>query len=224
VAISGLAKEIQNETNDVYYAGLWKRDFKRTLLWYMKVPQRANLQLYRAPSWSWASVDGKVDWLAQRSGVRDSFVSVATVQTIQTFDKDGKRASTGQLEDGFCRILGTIRTVMRYERQATLHRLVLSEEMSDPHSCVDFFPDVMIKGGGFPMNAVCLPVLYYQNLISDGENQKRVNEAFMGGLVLEPTGEYRDEYRRMGIFKVSANDSRVWFDSEGAEERDITII
>jgi hypothetical protein len=42
VAISGLAREIQKDTKDIYYAGLWGKDFERTLLWYIQMPQRTE--------------------------------------------------------------------------------------------------------------------------------------------------------------------------------------
>jgi hypothetical protein len=55
-AISGCAKEIAKITGDVYLSGLWKRTLIDDLLWF----QRGKWQprpAWRAPSWSWASVD-----------------------------------------------------------------------------------------------------------------------------------------------------------------------
>ena len=63
-ALSGLAHSLKDRMSSRYLAGIWDRDFVNGLLWYkppsalMNHPQRLNK--YRAPSWSWASVDGHV--------------------------------------------------------------------------------------------------------------------------------------------------------------------
>jgi hypothetical protein len=62
VALSAIATEIQLRTKDVYLAGLWKRDLLLGLLWRSSsgkvVPEPGRLQTkYRAPSWSWASIE-----------------------------------------------------------------------------------------------------------------------------------------------------------------------
>ena len=65
-ALSGLAKEIQLETGDEYLAGLWKRDLRYDLLWKVEVlfsdedTEWKRPDKYRAPSWSWASIEGPV--------------------------------------------------------------------------------------------------------------------------------------------------------------------
>lgn len=61
VAISGMAKLIAAgfANKDVYILGLWKRNLLLHLIWKVSVGQRRSRpEPYRAPSWSWASVDG----------------------------------------------------------------------------------------------------------------------------------------------------------------------
>ncbi|TGO51604.1 hypothetical protein BCON_0158g00300 [Botryotinia convoluta] len=61
-AISGCAQWIKSKTSDSYLAGLWASDLRTQIFWYTEGPSRQVL--YRAPSWSWASVDGKIKfWL-----------------------------------------------------------------------------------------------------------------------------------------------------------------
>lgn len=57
MAVSGLAKRFQSDLDDDYIAGLWKKDLGIQLCWKGQgiVPDE-----YRAPSWSWASVDGPI--------------------------------------------------------------------------------------------------------------------------------------------------------------------
>ena len=60
-AISGIAKEMQQQTNLTYKGGIWMEDFHKGLLWCLDgrgVPP----SVYRAPSWSWASMDVHKFW------------------------------------------------------------------------------------------------------------------------------------------------------------------
>ena len=69
VALYGLSAAISNKNKDKYLAGVWKSDLAVQLLWrhskkgskprshYKRQPQ------YLAPSWSWASVEGKIEFI-----------------------------------------------------------------------------------------------------------------------------------------------------------------
>jgi hypothetical protein len=76
-ALSGIASKVANRTGDVYLAGLWKNDLCLGLLWSAEEarsnPPRQEFGWqrdftkpaqvaaeYRAPSWSWASIEGAV--------------------------------------------------------------------------------------------------------------------------------------------------------------------
>jgi hypothetical protein len=61
VALSGIARSFQQLLVDQYLAGLWRKTLVYDLLW--SVPKPRKLTAYRAPSWSWASMeDGKLWW------------------------------------------------------------------------------------------------------------------------------------------------------------------
>lgn len=62
-ALSGLARAYGIQHGGAYVAGLWSQDLLSGLLWYSRNNgplHRPNI--YRAPSWSWASVDGPVSF------------------------------------------------------------------------------------------------------------------------------------------------------------------
>ncbi|KAH8585653.1 heterokaryon incompatibility protein-domain-containing protein [Bisporella sp. PMI_857] len=67
-AISGVARTIAEATSDEYFAGLWKSYFQHCLLWQSNWNTDHGLQTHikplhnTAPSWSWASIRGKVSW------------------------------------------------------------------------------------------------------------------------------------------------------------------
>lgn len=83
VAISGLARIVSESSGDEYCAGLWKSNILNGMCWKKRayVPRHhcsneahgntlpeaasANITLpaeYRAPTWSWASVDGQIEF------------------------------------------------------------------------------------------------------------------------------------------------------------------
>lgn len=57
-AISGIPHTIYEETNDQYLAGLWRKNLEFDLCWMLySPPDFPRSKDYRAPSWSWASMD-----------------------------------------------------------------------------------------------------------------------------------------------------------------------
>jgi hypothetical protein len=66
-ALAGIVKHYQTRTNDKPLAGLWERDLKHHLLWAFQEPSREEVKYkslvgsgisWRAPSWSWFAIDG----------------------------------------------------------------------------------------------------------------------------------------------------------------------
>lgn len=63
MAISGLAKDMKKRLRELgcecdgYLAGVWRHQLPWALMWVMRGPSKRPPS-YRAPSWSWASVDG----------------------------------------------------------------------------------------------------------------------------------------------------------------------
>lgn len=60
IALAALASEIGDPLNMTYLAGLWKEHLPAQLLWRLWGEPAKRPELYRAPSWSWASVDGYI--------------------------------------------------------------------------------------------------------------------------------------------------------------------
>ncbi|KAF4945964.1 hypothetical protein FGADI_11537 [Fusarium gaditjirri] len=59
-AVSGLASVFAERLDDQYLAGLWRSDLVVGLCWQGPKYGCRRVREYRAPSWSWASVDGSV--------------------------------------------------------------------------------------------------------------------------------------------------------------------
>jgi hypothetical protein len=61
IALQGLASQIETATGRRYCAGLWiDSSLPSSLLWSAASPKHPRPQEYRAPTWSWASIDGPI--------------------------------------------------------------------------------------------------------------------------------------------------------------------
>ncbi|KAH7112118.1 heterokaryon incompatibility protein-domain-containing protein [Dendryphion nanum] len=82
-SIAGLAKRFAAKTNDTYHAGLWRSDLVTGILW--EVIQQSGTvsnRVARAPSWSWASVNGSVGYKGLLSAGCDA-IRVPTTPLIE---------------------------------------------------------------------------------------------------------------------------------------------
>jgi hypothetical protein len=59
VAISGLAKALAAQSSIPYLSGLWNYDLEDQLMWYVEFESKRP-DVFRAPSWSWASTNSKI--------------------------------------------------------------------------------------------------------------------------------------------------------------------
>ncbi|EOA92224.1 uncharacterized protein SETTUDRAFT_178482 [Exserohilum turcica Et28A] len=83
-AISGIACKIRKATHSEYLAGLWKCNLASDLLWRVTRPasRGANdlaLDKWRAPSFSWASLDAPVTYTLLDEEERETFKSLITI-------------------------------------------------------------------------------------------------------------------------------------------------
>jgi hypothetical protein len=113
-AIAGIAKRIQSVLKDDYFAGIFRATLPEALLWqnditfnqfgYLKPSTK-----YRAPTWSWAHVDGPL--IFHRYQTRD----IATQSQIQVVCIKPVNPSNmfGQVKSGYIKIHGPFGTVSR---------------------------------------------------------------------------------------------------------------
>lgn len=59
IAISAIAGAMEPMMEGRYLAGLWEKDLVNQLAWYIAGEEGRRPTVYRAPSWSWASVEGE---------------------------------------------------------------------------------------------------------------------------------------------------------------------
>ena len=107
VALSAVAKLMAGVLRDEYIAGLWRRYLERELLWSVCKRSRDSAKrpkVYRAPSWSWASVDGEVTPGYLDVGAGDILVNVVDVQLDYVTDD-----KTGLVRGGWLRLRGALK-------------------------------------------------------------------------------------------------------------------
>lgn len=101
-ALTGLAAAFAEKTKDLYLNGLWIHGLPEGLLWsspglgFDGFDSKSNFSApngYRAPTWSWASLDGKVEYPLGRLGYIDAEVERFTV------DSRGKEGRVLHYED-----------------------------------------------------------------------------------------------------------------------------
>lgn len=99
-ALIGLAETGRGKTNDTYHAGLWRSSLDLDLLWrrkestYMTQPPQ-----YRAPSWSWASLEGPIiPWSRVVFATTNSITHDIRVET-DFIDVSTPQSAAGRIRD-----------------------------------------------------------------------------------------------------------------------------
>ena len=102
-AIAGIAQAVQSRLQSRYLAGIWMNDLRCSLLWHytrsltaVGVSYGKRPKAYRAPTWSWASIEGCV---AFDGGPPLADKYVAEIRRAET--RQEGRDWTGLVRDGF---------------------------------------------------------------------------------------------------------------------------
>ncbi|KAI8933211.1 hypothetical protein NX059_009846 [Plenodomus lindquistii] len=94
-----------------YKAGLWKEHFPSNLLWERALGSNPmSRPAYRAPSWSWASIEGPVDWMQSDEGC-EHLVEILSCTTELAYSF----APFGEVSNGQLCVRGPSRSVSSYK-------------------------------------------------------------------------------------------------------------
>ncbi|KAL8710175.1 MAG: hypothetical protein Q9220_005258 [cf. Caloplaca sp. 1 TL-2023] len=192
VAISGLAQNMQILLKDEYLAGLWKGTLSSDLLWRVTGGKQANglpstrAARYRAPTWSWAAIDGQI--MPGRPNDARILISIEEAATEPLTSKN----SLGQLKSGWMRLRGlllpgNVKTVESSTSQQDHVNISFSAE-SNPKD-LRIFPDV--PGEISDQSIFCLIV----------STANRYGGTEIQGLALHCIDTTKATYRRVGYFQ-----------------------
>ena len=111
VAISAIARQIQNPYLGTYLGGFWQKDHLTQLLWTMSLqdtygsswPLLRRPEYYIAPSWPWASFMGPID---RPSGLGEFETYVAEILNVEC--QHAREDPYGQLLSGALQIKSSV--------------------------------------------------------------------------------------------------------------------
>ena len=223
IAISGIARRFHSALGSEYLAGLWRDNLPIELIWRVSRVESDKVQepsRYRAPSWSWASVDPPII---------NKFVDCELCPLIAVTDSHIDHLSSdpfSQVTGGWLRVRGTLHPALLYPsddyRWDLKYNLVLPQTGRQLYA----MPDAELKTSDFSRRALRNPIIR-----ADGSRQMdamldsfKENGFFVSwyehplyllpavsdvlrkgtlGIVLEPIASERGTYRRWGWFEES---------------------
>ncbi|KAH7314199.1 heterokaryon incompatibility protein-domain-containing protein [Rhexocercosporidium sp. MPI-PUGE-AT-0058] len=144
-AISGIAHERYRLRGGHYVAGLWEEDLPQALCWTKEYATSPCLKPvdYRAPSWSWAAIDGKV------APVR-IISSVIEADIVYVSTKPKGADSMGAVSGGVLVVCGVLRPGLLHTKQKWIEgrsitkydfKLLCSNEYAADDTIYTFVPD-----------------------------------------------------------------------------------
>lgn len=237
VAISAVAQRFISLTEGKwgrYYAGIWEERFFEQLLWAMSTGEIAKRPAeYRAPSWSWAAVDGKPKWpwmehlLEAKISCKLLDVETRPLRSEQPF---------GAVTMGRTRVFGRMKEATWSADRRTMKDTKTQVTVTD--KVMRTFPDAL-EDDAQEMTVHVLEIARRSSLVGtmDALHIRRSSNVgkYVAGIVLEHLGD--DVYQRqgfIGIRSVKLGTIAVapnWFEvgnkqwwSEGFTGKEITII
>jgi len=179
--ISSIASEISTLGQDKYVAGMWRSNLINDLLWYIDGTPSHRPDDYRAPSWSWASVEGTIHHLTNLNTCRN----FATVLDAHIFLAD-PAIPTGKVTGGFVILRGFLIKIPAPK----------FSYIRGPLTAGCFYPDD--RDGITDEHYFCLPLRLQPSAFGD----------YLCGLVLRQKSEpWGLVYERVGMFRCLRGDS-----------------
>lgn len=223
IAISGLAMEFRSLLgNEHYLAGLWKGNLGNGLLWTAAWDPNGSFRSssnntcagYRAPTWSWASMDSYIQYQAHVDRSRDARTRIRILEA-ETITENGDDTMT--VTGGFVRVEGFVKRVCM---QVVMHESLpafrstqlwavegsrMRSEMNFKYDfrCLNKLKDNEKNSGLDPFeNIVDQPNIPTDGVIFCLLVQSSDINALHAGLALVPTGS-KGRFQRIGWFEHS---------------------
>ncbi|CZR60751.1 uncharacterized protein PAC_10647 [Phialocephala subalpina] len=236
IALAGLARIVAERTGDRYYAGLWAAHFLEDLCWRV-YPQEENsfdwkptkgevlgnvtkMTEYRAPSWSWASLDAPIRFIAL------SFPNLLA-RVVRCSTTTGGTDPYGRVTNGKLVIEGPVYEIFPYQPKVWNHHGIPVEirfeddrPTSDGKLYLDY-PDEELK---FPCYALFLDAAYALVLrtrpgrpaIEEGDLPGRVDHLLKEPISTELVtsnhalrSQKEDPRQKIWVFQAVANTERI---------------
>ena len=223
IAIQGLVNIYKAFQDDHYLAGLWRKQLPSALMWTTRNGLQANgeptyrPQTYRAPSWSWASVEGTIITFPEVRPEEDRWLELCQVLEAKTTPLG--EDTTGQVSDGYIRLRGRLLSTedlsFHTSPKGKTVQIARSREGDPSKSWINCHIDDILQWS--PRNNVLLPVLQYDH--------RSPQSCMLKGLVLVSVEGGVNTYKRVGTWNDNANREGVdplgWFKEVAEQEEQI---
>jgi hypothetical protein len=215
-AIAGVARQVGTCLTGRYLAGLWECALPNDLLWRVDdIQSQQRPKHYRAPSWSWASANGKVIYPQEDpGGPHDKDFKVLSVSCTPVSDVD----PFGEVGSGFLQVLAHVTPAK------ILHDECINRAAPSRFAKVQVAGEIAILTADFDIQAQDLERIYSLGNFA-------TNEYIISLLVQYMEGE--DTYQRIGTLrrnhpdfssKVHATFSIKEADAFGIVDRRVRIV
>ncbi|KAK0106781.1 hypothetical protein ONS95_003505 [Cadophora gregata] len=198
-ALAGVARLVHKETGDDYLAGLWRTKIEGQLCWRRVRPGKGMTKRpsWRAPTWSWASIDGGVFWgtdlEAQYSHVLDATTTLYGTDPFGQVTAGRIRlACTGLV---LCHARGA-----KEDDRGIMEMVIMYAAKENVFFIGLDCSDEVQQGDGNPF--YLLPFLGWDSYgtLRIDETAQDGRELEVWGIVIRPTGTKRGEFSRVGFF------------------------
>jgi hypothetical protein len=201
MAIAGVGLFIQQSTHFQFLAGLWKETLAFNLLWTLSRSPKARPG-HQVPTWSWASVDGKIHHRLTPSFKVPKQLAIGSNSSSSSFYNSLTQPT--DVNDDYETTWEEIKPLIQYEDiQEVLEfnslghsaTLVISGclrvlDLSE----LKFIPDIILSG---PVkDLVCMPIISFRNT----KVHPIGSPLQLHGVVLRAKSGIASEYERVGYF------------------------
>lgn len=208
-ALSGVVSEVTKLISDEYIAGLWKSCLHVGLLWQSKGVNWGGLPrptVKRAPSWSWAAVDGPISYLSS-SRIRHTKVNFSAITIHDAYCAIFGQNPYGQINKSFIKLTGLLKEAILDD----------GDQPEIPGFEIQF-PKGHLVGTGY-LDAEAGPKENIFVLKISKSSEKSEPGLFWFVLLLKQVEEGSDCYERVGMGKLTEFN---WFDD--SLDKTITLI
>ena len=225
-ALSGIASEFGKHVQQKYLAGLWNLELANGLLWHARDSYLKQPSTYRAPSWSWAALNGPITYNLSSNLSNRKIVSAIDEQSIAVNIKSAH--PFGSVEAGSLNLSGWIKKSTHSHTAVDRSETIMHEQdFSGPglpsythfttksltfclHHLMDDTGEVIGWTVFDEADAVVKQEKFTCLRVSDNHNpQYKDRTVTYNILVLRPTKKKPNEYRRVGMGEIRQAD---WFD------------
>ncbi|KAJ2985662.1 hypothetical protein NUW58_g5414 [Xylaria curta] len=122
-AIQSVAEEMAAATGQNYirFAGMWQSNLQRELLWFVMMGKAERLDAWRAPSWSWAAVEGQIslwqrDFRSSQQSLPGTLLSCLSLRPFEVLKTDQDYPDPQSANPGFLKVRGLIKRFGRLQK------------------------------------------------------------------------------------------------------------